>query len=110
MNLPNGDSATIDGRKIVEYCLSSQHEDGRHKAHLFELLVGINAGNASLLVDALREAAAQDDAHLGKLDKYGQRYVIDFDFEGPVGSAIIRSAWIIRPGEPVPRFVTCYIL
>jgi hypothetical protein len=110
MNLPNGDTATIDLRKILEYCLSTKHEDGQHKAHLFELLVGINADNASLLIDALCNAAAQGDARLGKRDKHGQRYVIDFDLEGPAGTALIRSAWIIRPGEAVPRFVTCYIL
>lgn len=40
----------------------------------------------------------------------GQRYVLDFELAGPNGSAIIRSAWIIRTGENVPRLVTCYIL
>jgi hypothetical protein len=107
MKLTNGDRATIDQRKVFEYCLSSAHEDGRHKAHLFELLVGINANNASLLIDALREAAAQGDARFGKRDKYGQRYVIDFDLEGPAGAAVVRSAWIFGPDETVPRFVTC---
>jgi hypothetical protein len=110
MKLPNGEMATINTRKIVEYCLSFDHDDGQHKAHLFELLLGISADNASLLIDALQRTAADGDAHLGKRDKYGQRYVIDFRFDGPSGSAIVRSAWIIGPEETVPRFVTCYIL
>ena len=110
MKLPNGDMATINTRKVVEYCLSFDHEDGQHKAHLFELLLGITIGNSSLLIDALQQAAKGGDASLGKRDKYGQRYVIDFEFEGPRGSALVRSAWILGPDETVPRFVTCYIL
>jgi hypothetical protein len=47
---------------------------------------------------------------LGHADRYGQRYVIDFEFQGPVGQAMIRSARIIRTNETVPRLVTCYIL
>jgi hypothetical protein len=110
MNLPRGDSATIDTRKIVEYCLNPEHDDGQHKTYLFDMLLGLNIENAALLIDALRQAAEFGDAQLGRRDKYGQRYVIDFEFEGPAGSATIRSAWIIGPGELIPRFVTCYIL
>jgi hypothetical protein len=48
-------------------------------------------------------------AVLGKLDKYGQRYLIHFDSAGPGGKANLRSAWIVRADEAFPRF-TCYIL
>jgi hypothetical protein len=110
MKLPNGDQAIIDRQKFTHYCLSPDHDDGRHKAHLFQTLLGLNLDNAGLLLDALQQAAATTDAVAGKLDKYGQRYVIDFDFTGPAGTATIRSAWIIRTGEDVPRLVTCYIM
>jgi hypothetical protein len=65
---------------------------------------------AVLLLDALREAAVSDNAVPGRLDRYGQWYVIDFEFVGPTGRATLRSAWIIRPDETAPRLVTCYIL
>lgn len=110
MKLPNGDQAAIDPRKVTDYCLNSEHDDGRHKAHLFETLVGVNLDNADLLLDALEQAALTGEAIPGKLDKYGQRYTIDFQFTGPSGTATIRSAWIVRTGENVPRLVTCYIL
>ena len=110
MKLPNGSQAIIDGRKIADYCLNPDHDDGRHKAHLFQALTGLNRDNAGLLVDALREAAASDDAAVGKADRYGRRHVIDFEFTGPNGTATIRSAWIVRTSESVPRLVTCYIL
>ena len=110
LKLPNGSRAIIDGRKIADYCLNPDHDDGRHKAHLFQALTGLNRDNAGLLVDALREAAASGDAAVGKVDRYGRRHVIDFEFTGPNGTAMIRSAWIVRTRESVPRLVTCYIL
>ena len=110
MNLPNGDQAIIDQRKIVDYCLSLDHDDGAHKAHLFQALVGLNQDNADLLLAGLKEAAATGDAVAGKGDEYGHRYVVDFEFTGPRGTAMIRSAWIVRADEEAPRLVTCYIL
>ena len=110
MKLPNGDQAIIDPRKVTDYCLSSEHEDGQHKAHLFQVILGLTIADADLLLDALRRAAAEGEAVLGKRDNYGQRYVIDFEFTGPAGTATIRSAWMIRPNETVPRQVTCFIL
>ena len=62
-----------------------------------------------ILVIVLGNAAAIGDAAVGKADEYGYRYVIDFEFEGPRGTAVIRSVWIVRSGEEMPRLVTCYI-
>lgn len=50
------------------------------------------------------------NAVAGKVDRYGRRYVIDFEFTGPNGTAMIRSVWIVRTGEDIPRLVTCYTL
>jgi hypothetical protein len=110
MKLPNGDSAVIDPRKVIDYCLSPDHEDGQHKARLFASRLGLAIDQADQLVEALRNAASAGDAALGKYDQYGQRYVIDFEFAGPSGTARIRSAWIVRVSETLPRLVTCYIL
>jgi hypothetical protein len=110
MKMPKGDRALIDPRKITDYCLSPDHDDGKHKARLFHDLLGLSSENAALLLDALKRAAVNGDATLGKLDKYGQRYVIDFEFAGPGVQAILRSAWIVRSDEDFPRLVTCYIL
>jgi len=83
---------------------------GRHKALLFQNILGITGDNAQVLLDALRQAAVNADAVVGKQDRFGQRYIIDFPFGGPAGTATIRSGWIIRTGEDVPRLVTCSIL
>lgn len=110
MKLPNAERAIIDPRKVMDYCLSPDHDDGKNKAFVFQEVLGLTLADAHLLLDALRHAAANDEAVIGKRDRYGQRYVLDFEFSGPTGSAKIRSAWIIRNGEDVPRLVTCYIL
>lgn len=110
MNLPNADQAIIDPRKVTGYCLSRDHDDGKHKAQLFRDLLGLTLENAHLLLDALKEIAVNGEAIPGKVDKYGQRYVIDFEFTGPDGKATLRSAWIVRADEDFPRMVTCYIL
>lgn len=110
MRLPNGDRAIIDRRKIVEYSLSEEHDDGKHKAHLFRRLLGMTVENAERLIDALADAAANGDAVAGQSDRYGERYVIDFVLSGPAAAVTVRSVWIIRAGESVPRLVSCYIL
>jgi hypothetical protein len=110
MKLPNGDRAIIDTRKVTDYCLSPTHEEGQHKARLFAHVLGIGRDDAQLLLDALQRAAADADATMGQRDKYGDRYVIDFELVGPLGAATVRSAWMIRAGEDAPRLVTCYIL
>jgi hypothetical protein len=110
MELPHGERAIIDERKVTEYCLSTEHDEGSHKALLFRRLLGLGLEDAELLIAALRKAARTSDATLGRTDRYGQRYVIDFTMAGPAGRGVVRSAWIIRTGETVPRLATCYIL
>ena len=110
MRLPSGDQAIIDTRKILDYCLDTKHDEGRHKARRFREALGLHAGNAHLLVGALTTAAAQAEAVPGVADRYGQRYVIDFLMDGPRGRTRVRSARIVRTGESTPRLVTCYII
>lgn len=35
MKLPNGDRAVVDIVKLTDYCLSTTHPRGRHKARVF---------------------------------------------------------------------------
>jgi hypothetical protein len=110
MRLPNGDHAIIDSRKVTDYRLNPDHDDGKHKARLFHEKLGLKVADAQYLLEALKKAAAHNEVVIGKQDKYGQRHVIDFECDGPTGKALVRSAWIIRADEGVPRLVTCYIL
>jgi hypothetical protein len=57
MKLPNGDQAIIDRRKVTEYCLSPEHEDGQYKAHVFQSVLGLTRDDADALLAALSQAA-----------------------------------------------------
>ena len=63
MKLPNGDHAIVEIRRLLEYCLNSQHPRGRNKARVFASL-GIREADAEELRSALFAAAegSDDDA------------------------------------------------
>jgi hypothetical protein len=110
MKLPNGHRAIVEIEKLRDYCLDRAHPRGRHKARVFESRLGITAQQVELLRSALGRAARVQPASLGFADEYGQRYVIDFEMNGLSGRAVVRSSWIIRKGEELPRLTSCFVL
>ena len=111
MRIPNGERAVLELAKLTDYCLSPVHPRGRHKARVFALKLGFTPENAGALrALLLRAATTSDSAVLGLGDEFGQRYVLDFLARGPAGEGMLRSAWIVRRDEVVPRFTSCYVL
>jgi hypothetical protein len=109
MRLPNGERAIVDIQKLTAYCLNLQHTRGRHKARVFASL-GITEGDAEALREALIDAARNGEALPGPSTPYGRRFTIDFEFQWGDRKEPIRSAWIVRDGEDLPRLTTCYVL
>ena len=109
MKLPNGECAIVDIRKLQEYCLNPQHPRGRNKARVFAS-VGIRETDAEELVTNLLAAASDAEARPGGASPYGQRYVVDFDLVRHDRTIRIRSSWIVRIGEDLPRLTSCYVL
>lgn len=109
MLLPNGKRAIVDIRKLRDYCLNPDSPRGSRKARVFAAALGIAAADAPKLRAKLLEVARTGEAQLGELDRYGQRYTIDFDMETEVGKAVVRSGWMILHGETAPRLTTCYV-
>jgi uncharacterized protein DUF6883 len=56
MKLPNGDRADL-GTKIEDYVLNPRHREGRHKARVFESVLGITLANGEVLRQAILSAA-----------------------------------------------------
>lgn len=77
---------------------------------VFAAVLGLTDEDAEQLQEALFQAALTEDATLSAHDAFGKRYVIDFLMQGPRGTAIVRSAWIVRTGEDAPRLTSCYVL
>ncbi|MEX0702341.1 MAG: DUF6883 domain-containing protein [Planctomycetales bacterium] len=110
MRIPNADRAVVDLEKLTEYCLNPSHPRGRHKARVFESALGLTLFHAEVLRGALFDAASEIDPVEGERDEFGQRYVMEFEMTGPAGTAMVRSAWIIRTDEGFPRLVTCHVI
>jgi hypothetical protein len=109
MLLPNGKHAIVDIRKLRDYCLNPDNPRGSGKARVFASALGITARSSEDLREKLLEIAGSEEAVVGDLDVYGQRYTIDFEMETAVGQASVRSGWIVLRDEIAPRFTTCYV-
>jgi hypothetical protein len=110
VRLPNAERAVVDIEKLRNYCLSSEHRRGCHKARVFNASLGLTQNHAEELRAALLATAINNDATPTEQDEYGRRYVIDFMATGPSGRVMVRSSWIIRRGEDFPRLTSCYVL
>ena len=111
MKLSNGASAVVDIEKLRDYCLSSQHPEGRHKARVFLSALGMTPADAGKLRDILLSAAVMNnEVSITNADKYGCRYSLDVVVTLGSRKALVRSAWIIKTGEDFPRLVSCYVL
>jgi hypothetical protein len=108
--LPNAENAIVEIRKLRDYCLSPDHPRGRHKARVFASALGLTADDAEEVREALLSAALCGEADPAEEDEYGKRYVLDFEMKTGAGSATVRSGWIVRRGEDVPRFTSCFVL
>jgi hypothetical protein len=110
MLLPYAASATLDIRKLAEYCLDPTHPRGRHKARVFRDALGLTAADTNwlghALLDGVRAAAAVELTS----DMHGTRWRIDIPVSRHERRAVVRSLWIVRTGERAPRFVTCWVM
>lgn len=108
--LPNPENAVVEVRKLRDYCLSPDHPRGRHKARVFASVLGLTAEDAEEVREALLSAAVSEEANPVEEDRYGKRYVLDFEMKTETGTATVRSGWIVRRDEDFPRFTSCWVL
>jgi hypothetical protein len=108
--LPNAERTLIDDAKLVDYSLAADHPVGANKALLFRSLLGLTVGDADTLRRLILEAVLVYDAVAGRRDEFGQRYAVDFPVKTEVGSAVVRSTWILRQDENFPRLTSCSVL
>ncbi len=108
--LPYSENAVVDIRKLRDYCLNPNHDDGKHKARLFASVLGITDVDAEDLRQILLKIVKTQAAYPGRQDAYGKRYTIDFTIEWQNRTAIVRSGWIIENNSDIPRLTTCYPL
>ncbi len=110
MPIPNAENAVVDIRKLRDYCLNLEHDDGKHKSRLFSSILGMMTNNAEELRQILLEVVKTHEAKLGRQDEFGQRYTLDFIIEWQNRSATLRSGWIVEHNSEIPKLTTCYPL
>ncbi len=109
MKLPNPEQAVIEYQKLSGYCLNQNHADGKHKAYVFQSVLGIGLAEEEELRQALLNAVKQYKAFPDKSNQYGQKYIVDFPLSRGEKQATVRSVWIVRYKESFPRLVSCYV-
>ena len=110
MKLPNGENAIVDIRKLRDYCLNPDSPRGSHKARVFAAALGLTDADSKKLRESLLQAAKTEEVIPGEVDIYGQRYTLDVEITTEIGTAWVRSGWIILHEEEHPRLTTCYVL
>lgn len=108
--IPYPEQAVIDMAKLVGYCLSMDHPEGRHKARVFLSALGMATSDAEELRNILLAGVKNNGATPMRVDQYGQRYTVDVLIKRGNRKALVRSGWIVRTGEDFPRLTSCYVL
>ena len=65
MTLPNADRAIVDLAKLRDYCLSTTHPVGRHKAVVFQSALGLTAADAERLAEMILQGVRDQPATAG---------------------------------------------
>jgi hypothetical protein len=105
----DANSAIIDPAKLRDYCLSSEHPRGKHKARVFLSVLGLSQNDWQILADAIRENLALAKWIADDVDDFGRRYHVDMRIKHSGRSAMIRTLWIVRCGEKFPRLTSCFV-
>lgn len=107
MKLPNAHDAIIPIEKVRDYLLSADHPVGASKARWFSAL-GYRREQSEKLIGDLRSLVTDDAESLGD-EGFGEKFSITASLISPSATRYtVRTIWIMRPGETVPRFVTAY--
>jgi len=107
--LPNYENAIIDVAKLRDYCLNPFHPRGKHKAKVFKSALDLNEKGAEKLEQYIRDALFSSEVLETSIDQHGKRYIVDVVVKKEFANVVIRTAWIIKANESVPRLVTCYV-
>lgn len=69
------ESISIDPRKLTHYALDPDSPHGRHKAVLFEKLLGFTKDNHTVLLCQIESGAMRTEVAFHSEDRFGRRYM-----------------------------------
>lgn len=104
------DRIIIDPHKLTHYALDANSPYGKHKAILFESILGFTKANYVDLLKQLEAKALDTEVTFHSEDEFGKRYKVDIEVEGIEGQqATVRTGWFIPPGSHQAHLATLYI-
>lgn len=116
--LPNHQNAVIQREKLERYCLDLEHvslvfgkSSGKDKARVFQATLGFMKADWELLKNRILAELPYQEALMRHEDEHGKRYNVNVPITGPNGqTAIVLTAWIVRPATDYPFLVTARCL
>lgn len=100
----------IDPRKLTEYALNPDAPKGRHKALVFERVLGYTRENHEHLLRQIRSQAPSATIVFHSEDQFGRRYRADLVIRGVDGQqATICTGWFAPEGGDEVRLATLWV-
>jgi len=97
----------IPVEKLLKYILNNEHKEGKHKAYLFQQLLGINSSQWRYLAYQLINESNRAEILQLEVTQYGIKYVTIVEVIGLNGRKItVKAAWIVS--ENTSKLVTAY--
>jgi filamentous hemagglutinin len=101
--------AIVPRQKLEGYLLDPAHEDGRHKARVFQSVLGIAASDWRYLQDAILAGVCDAPVSAVVLTPYGSRCTVVVPIQGLNGQRHdVVTGWLVVEDGP-PRLVTAYV-
>lgn len=107
--LPSSGRAVVDIAKLRDYCLNPNHPEGRHKARVFLAALGIRQKDAEWLAEQIRQKLPTVDFATCETTPFGERYDVDMVISNGEKETVVRTGWVVRKSDGVPRLVTCFV-
>lgn len=104
--LRNAARSIIDPCKIRDYVLNMSSPEGWHKAHAIWAATGLTQLDYNNLIEQIKQGIAVSEAESTEPIPYGERFRVVTAISGPKGTLRVRTGWIYRTGEDVPRLAT----
>ena len=108
--LRNYKDAVIPVEKLKGYALNPEHPTGKHKALVFQKVLGYNADNQDKLISQVRSGLRKYRAIEKEKTEYGEPFEVAMMVQGANGRfAPVKTAWQIDKGGNTPRLVSIYV-
>ncbi|NHZ72209.1 MAG: hypothetical protein GWP17_03880 [Aquificales bacterium] len=102
---------SISQKKLTAYALNHDHPKGKHKAIIFEAILGYNVENFAPLVTQIMANALESEAILKRTDQYGQHFQVNLLIVGISGQkAMVRTGWFLASGSTTASLSTLFVI